>query len=115
TWFATLGLNIRDWVDIKSDFEYTGYQSSLSTETKAFPLWSGSISAFLTKDKKLRMTLTCFDILNRNEGINTVSRLNYTEVSQTNVLHRYFMLGLSYNLKGFRKKSGIEVSITGKD
>lgn len=115
TWFATLGLNIRDWVDIKSDFEYTGYQSSLSTETKAFPLWSGSITAFLTKDKKLRMTLSCFDILNRNEGINTVSRLNYTEVSQTNVLHRYFMLGLSYNLKGFRKKSGIEVSITGKD
>ena len=59
----------------------------------------------------MRLSLSVFDLLNQNKGINRSSTLNYTEIMQTNVLGRYFMLGLSYNIKGFKKKDGVEIKI----
>lgn len=111
TWYAELGINIKDWVSLKSNFDYLHIKPSFAAESTSIPLWTMSITSFVTKDKKLRAIISCFDLLDKNKGVRASSQLNYTEISQTNVLGRYIMLGLSYNIKGFQKKSGMEINI----
>ncbi len=111
TLYNETNINIGDWVTLKSRFDWTNFRQSFSTQQYSVQLWNLTLSSFLSKTKKLRLSLTVFDLLNQNKGINRNSTLNYTEVLQTNVLGRYFMLGLSYNIKGFKKKDGLEVKI----
>jgi hypothetical protein len=114
TWYAELGLNIKDWVNIKSRFDHLTIKPSFSESSTSYPLWTASITSYITKDKRLRATLSCFDILNQNQGIRTSSNLNYTDITVSNVLSRYFMLGIAYNIKGFQKKSGVEIQMSGE-
>ncbi len=111
TLYNETNINIGDWVTLKSRFDWTNFRQSFSTQQYSVQLWNLTLSSFLSKTKKLRLSLTVFDLLNQNKGINRNSTLNYTEVLQTNVLGRYYMLGLSYNIKGFKKKDGLEVKI----
>jgi hypothetical protein len=108
TIFSEFSLNLKDKVIFKSNFDYMVYQPSTEIKATAIPLWTMSISSFITKDKKLRATLSGYDLLNQNLGFITSSQLNFTNTTRFNVLTRYAMVSLSYNLKG-HKKSGIEV------
>lgn len=115
TFYTELGLNLKDWVSIKSNFDYLSFQPSFAKNKITIPLWTASVTSFITKDKKLRATISCFDLLNKNKGIRTNSQLNFTDITHTNVLSRYVMFGLSYNIKGFKKKSGIEINLGERD
>ena len=106
--FSEMSITFKEKVVFKSNFDYTAYQPSTESDVTTIPLWTMSVSSFITKDRKLRATLSGFDILNQNIGFITSSQLNFTNTSRFNVLTRYFMLSLSYNLKG-HKKSGIEI------
>ncbi len=108
TLFSELSLNFKDKVTFKTNFDYTVFKPSTEATTTTFPLWTMSASTFVTKDKKLRATLSAFDLLNQNLGFATSSQLNFTNTTRYNVLTRYVMVSLSYNLKG-HKKSGIQV------
>jgi len=111
TLYVELGVNIKDWVSLKSNFDYLMIKPSFAAESTSIPLWTMSLTSFVTRDKKLRATISCFDLLDKNKGIRASSQLNYTEIARTNVLGRYFMVGFSYNIKGFQKKSGMEINI----
>jgi len=115
TLYTLLGIQFNDRIHFKSSLDYMHIQSSFSSEVVRYPLWTVSISAFVTKNKKLRLSLSCFDLLNKNQGITTSSQYNYTDVTRTNILSRYFLLGLSYNIKGQQKKSGIEINLGGRE
>ena len=114
TIYAELGLNIKDWVNIKSRYDHLSIKPSFSSSSTSYPLWTASITSYITKSKRLRATLSCYDILNQNQGIRTSSNLNYTDITFSNVLSRYFMVGLAYNIKGFQKKSGIQIEMGGE-
>ncbi|MBC7885727.1 MAG: TonB-dependent receptor [Saprospiraceae bacterium] len=111
TFYIESGINIKDWVSLKSNFDYLTIKPSFATNNTVIPVWTMSITSFVTRDKKLRAILSCFDILDKNKGITANSQLNYTDITRTNVLGRYVMLGFSYNIKGFQKKSGMEINI----
>ena len=115
TFYTELGLNINDWVSLKSNFDYLSFEPSFTKTRITITLWTASVTSYISKNKKLRATLSCFDLLNKNEGVRTNSQLNFTDISRTNVLGRYIMFGLSYNIKGFKKKSGVEINLGGKD
>lgn len=115
TWYSVLEMNFGERLHLKSSFDYLQVESSFSPEKTSIPLWTASITAFITQNKKWRMSLTCFDILNSNKNVLTTSQNNYTDVTVTNVLNRYFMLGVSYNIKGFKKKGGIEINLGGRE
>jgi hypothetical protein len=96
----------------KTEFDYLAYNQPGRTGRVEVPLWQASLSRFFTKQQRLKATLSVFDILNKNQGITRSSELNYLEVQRTNVLGRYFMLGLAYSIKGFKKPGGgIEINI----
>jgi len=115
TLYSELGINIKDWFSLKSNFDYLSVRTSLTENQTLIPIWTASATCFLTKNKKLRATLSCFDILQKNKGFITNSQSNYTDIVRTNVLGRYVMLGLAYNIKGFKKPSGVIINVGGKE
>ncbi|MBK9108680.1 MAG: TonB-dependent receptor [Saprospiraceae bacterium] len=115
SWYTALEMNFGERLHFKSSFDYLQVESSFSPEKTNIPLWTASITTFITQDKKWRMSLSCFDILNKNKNVMTSSQNNYSDVTVTNVLNRYLMLGLSYNIKGFKKKGGIEINMGGRE
>ncbi|MCP9746781.1 outer membrane beta-barrel protein [Lacihabitans sp. CS3-21] len=115
TLFVEGSLNIGENVILKTNFDNVSYQQSFSKDHVNVPLWKTSITAFVDKSKKLRLTAEVFDILNQNKGISRNSNLSYNEISRTNVLGRYFLFGLSYNIKGFKKMNGIEIKMGDRD
>lgn len=96
---------------LKTNFDQMSFKQSFSEEVINVPLWKASLTTFVNKNKKLMVTANVFDILNLNKGVNRTSNLNYNEISQTNVLGRYFLIGLSYNIKGFKKTDGLEIKM----
>jgi hypothetical protein len=111
--FSELTIDFKGKFTIKSNLDYNVIKQSFESTTTSFPLWTMSATAFVTKNKKLRATLSCFDLLNKNVGINNSANLNYSNFTRTNVLNRYVMLSLAYNLKGFKKQSGIVINTNG--
>ena len=95
TLFVEGSLNFGENVILKTNFDNVSYQQSFSKDHVNVPLWKTSITAFVDKSKKLRLTAEVFDILNQNKGISRNSNLSYNEISRTNVLGRYILFGLS--------------------
>ncbi|MGB4654482.1 MAG: outer membrane beta-barrel protein [Bacteroidales bacterium] len=105
--FYTLRLN----ADIKwqfinktyfeSSFDYYYYYNSKIQAANPIPLWHASIRRLLGKGNKFEVRLAAFDIFNKSLSIDQIANLNYIEQATTNTLARYFMLSVSYNLKGF--------------
>ena len=98
------------WI-FHSEYDYLSYTQSSSPDKFTVPLWQASVSRFIDKAQRLKATLSVFDILDRNKGINRSSQLNYLEIERTNTLGRYYMLGLSYSIRGFKKEGGIQINI----
>ena len=108
-------LNIGENMLLKTSFDNISYQQSFSKDVVNVPLWKANLSTFVNKNKKLKLTAEVFDILNQNKGISRNSNLSYNEISQTNVLGRYFLFSLSYNIKGFKKTNGLEINMGDRD
>jgi hypothetical protein len=87
---------------LRTNLDYNIYTQSYDANTYSFPLLKMEISKFIGKDKKWKIGLNGFDLLNQNRGINRRNELNYNEVTTSNVLGRYVSLSLGYNLKGYK-------------
>lgn len=89
---------------LESNFNYSVYKNEKFAFNENIPLWNASVRRILGKKNKFEMRLAAFDLLNRNVDIDQVANLNYVEQSNANTLARYFMLSLTYNMKGFENK-----------
>ena len=65
---------------------------------QSIPLWNASLSKQFLKNKTAEVKLTVLDILNQNKSITRTAIENYIEDNRTNVIRRYFMISLIYNL-----------------
>jgi hypothetical protein len=88
----------------ESNFDYSVYKNNNSGFDQSVPLWNASIRRILGKNNKFEMRIAAFDIFNKNIDISQYSYQNYIQTSKTNTLARYFMLSLTYNMKGFENK-----------
>ena len=66
-----------------------------------FILWNASIGKKLFKQQEAEITLSAYDLLNKNINISRDISESYIEDSQSNMLRQYFMLGFTYNLRKF--------------
>jgi hypothetical protein len=108
TLFAEVELNIGKRWTLESRFDYSSFSQESFGGAQAIPLWEARISRVLLK-KRAQLSLSVFDLLNRNTGIERNSSLNFLQETRYNALGRYFMLGLRYSLSGFgNDKGGIE-------
>lgn len=67
-------------------------------------LWNAGLGYKFLKDKSLEVRFSVNDILNQNNGIARTVTDTYIEDSQTQVLKRYLMLTVTYNLRFFKNK-----------
>lgn len=65
--------------------------------------WNASLGYKFLKDQSLEVKVTGFDLLNQNNSITRDVTETYIEDRQTNVLTRYLMVMVTYNLRNFRK------------
>ena len=88
----------------ESNFNYSVYKNETFNLDQSVPLWNASVRRIIGKKSKFEMRLAAFDIFNKNVNINQYAAQNFVQTSKTNTLARYFMLSLTYNMKGFENK-----------
>lgn len=66
-------------------------------------LWNAGLSKTLLKDRSLKVTLYCYDILNQNVGFNYYQSGYNVNESSWNVVQRYLMLKAQWNFNSQRK------------
>jgi hypothetical protein len=68
------------------------------------PIWNAAIYKQIGKSKKAEVRLTAYDIFNRNLGISQFASQNFVSERRTETLARYFMLSLTYNMRGVKNQ-----------
>ena len=79
---------------------YTGLSQSFD---QSYLLWNTSIAYKFFKDRSLEVKASVFDMLGQNNSISRTVLDTYIEDNRTNVLERYYMITLTYNLRNFLK------------
>ncbi len=96
---------IRERLVINSTYSVNAYAGLGSGFNQTIMLWNGGIGYKLLKQKQLELRVSVFDILNNNNSITRNVTESYIEDVKSNVLNRYFMMTLTYNLRNFGTKA----------
>jgi hypothetical protein len=88
----------------ESNFNYSLYKNDRFEFDRTVSLWNASIRRLLGKSNKIEARLAAFDLLNQRVNITQNATLNYVTRSVAPTLARYFMLSLSYNVRGYENK-----------
>jgi hypothetical protein len=83
---------------LSTDFDYYVNTGRANGFNQSIPLWNGSLSKQLLRKKNAEIKFSVNDILNQNQSITRTTSDNYIEDTRTNVLRRYFMFSLLFNL-----------------
>lgn len=86
---------------VNSNYAMNRYSGLSSGFNQIIMLWNGGIGYKLLKEKQLEARVSVFDILNNNNSITRNVTETYIEDVESNVLNRYFMFTLTYNLRNF--------------
>ena len=84
-----------------TDFDYYINSGRTSGFNRNIFLWNMSVAKKLLKTNMLEIKFTIYDLLKQSDGINRNVGENYFEDIRTNVVPRFYMLTLSYNLNKF--------------
>lgn len=71
-----------------------------------FIILNGGLGYKFLKNRQMEVRLQAFDLLGENASVQRSFSDVYIEDQQTNVLQRFFMLTLTYNLRDFRSENG---------
>ena len=104
--FQTSSININlmplgSWV-IATDISHRVFTGLDANFNQNFFLWNASIGRKLGKKNEWDVRFRIFDILNQNRSINRSVTETYFEDVSTNVLTRYVMLNLTYNIRNLK-------------
>jgi hypothetical protein len=96
---------IKERLVFNSTYSLNAYSGLSSGYNQLISLWNGGVGYKLLKNKQLEARVSVFDILNNNNSITRNVTETYVEDVQSNVLNRYFMFTLTYNLRNFGTKA----------
>lgn len=86
---------------LMTDFSYQYNLGLSSSVNSSYILWNAAIGYKFLKDKSLDIRLFVYDILNQNNNVSRTNTDIYYEDTQSNIINRYFMLQVSFNLRYF--------------
>jgi hypothetical protein len=86
------------WV-ISSDITLQSYSGLSNSFNQTFFLWNASVGRKFGKKNQWDFRLMAYDLLNQNRSITRNVTQTYFEDVRTNVLTRYVMFNLTYNLR----------------
>ncbi len=86
------------------NYSYSVYKITSLGFDRNVPLLNASIRQLVGKANRIELRLSAFDIFDKNQNISQSVTENYIFSSAANTLARYFLLSISYNIKGFDLK-----------
>ncbi|MEI8202143.1 MAG: outer membrane beta-barrel protein [Bacteroidota bacterium] len=89
---------------LESNYDYNLYKNSQYDYEKDFPILNASVRKIIGKNNRFEVRLAAFDVFNKRLYIYQYSNPNYYSRTTSPTLSRYFMLSVSYNIKGFENK-----------
>ena len=89
---------------LETNLDYKRFRNERFGFEQDIPIYNVSVRRLFMKENKLEVRLAAFDVFNKRQSI-LQSGFQNTVVNQTSLtLARYFMLSLTYNLKGHESK-----------
>jgi hypothetical protein len=98
------------WV-FSTDIAYTNFKGIGGSFNQDYFLWNAGLGYRFFK-KMAEVRLSVFDLLNQNASINRTITETYVEDNRSNVLQRYFMLTLTYNIRRFNYNAASQNNLT---
>ncbi len=98
TYSVDAAYTFKNNIVLSSDFDYFINTGRGEGFNQSIPMWNGSVAKQFAKKKNIELKLSVFDILNQNQSINRTTGDNFIEDTRSNVLRRYFLLSLMFNL-----------------
>jgi hypothetical protein len=95
------------WV-ISSDITLQSYSGLSNSFNQTFFLWNASVGRKFGKKNQWDFRLMAYDLLNQNRSITRNVTQTYFEDVRTNVLTRYVMFNLTYNLRSLNGNEATE-------
>jgi hypothetical protein len=89
----------------QTDINYTEYKNYYAGFNQNPLIWNASIGAKVDKHKKLKVSIIANDILNQNISISRNISTNIIRDSKVNIIRRYFLLELVYNINSTKSSS----------
>ena len=87
----------------ENNLNWKYYGGSSMDKAEQIWRWNVSIGKKFLKNNRAELKVIAYDILNQNRSFSRTVTDTYIQNSYTNVLGRYFMLSLTYNLQNFKK------------
>lgn len=84
----------------ETSLNYNNYRNDRLGFNRDIPILDCSIRRLLFKDNKVEVRLAAFDVFNKRQTITQQGYQNYVTNQTSITLARYFMLSLTYNMKG---------------
>jgi hypothetical protein len=88
----------------ESNYSYKSYRNDRFGFDRTLPIFNASVRRLFMKDNKLEIRLAAFDILDKNRYINQLGSQNFVSRTEATTLSRYFMVNMTYNMRGFENK-----------
>jgi hypothetical protein len=89
---------------LESSFNYTLYMNDRFDFDQRIPILNSSVRRILGEKNRFEIRFAAFDIFNKRVSISQTASSNYVLQSMTPTLARYFLLSLSYNIRGYEDK-----------
>lgn len=89
---------------LETNLDYNIYRNERFDFNQDIPIWNASVRRLIGKANKVEMRLAAFDLLNKRLTVNQNGYSNFVERRISNTLARYFMLSISYNVRGYENK-----------
>jgi hypothetical protein len=111
-YFADLTLTPSDKWSLGVNSDILNYGAGNFSSSESIPLISAEIGYNFLKNNRARFKLECFDILDKNKGLERINELNYMREVRSNTVGRYVLLSFSYRLnKAAGQGSGLEIKM----
>ncbi|MDX2134202.1 MAG: outer membrane beta-barrel protein [Saprospiraceae bacterium] len=94
---------------LESNFNYNANRNNQTGFEQNVPIWNASVRRIFGPKNRWETRLAAFDLLDRRVNVVQRATQNYVTTSVAETLAQYFMLSLSYNVRGFEtgvKKRG---------
>jgi hypothetical protein len=101
---ATVRYQFMSRTFFESNFSYNLYKNDRFGFDQNIPLWNASVRRIFGAKNRLEARIAAFDIFNKRLGITQTGASNYVLQSTANTLARYYMLSVSYNIRGYDLK-----------
>jgi hypothetical protein len=111
SWFADIRYTPNEKWHFEVTADITSYSDLASEGVLRVPLLRAELSHFFLAHNRGVLSLSGFDLLDRNQNVQRISELNYLRETRSNTIGRYIMITFKYRLNKQARDGGIRVDV----